>query len=186
MKKALFLDRDGVINEDKGYVFQWVNFTYCGLAIEALQGLIQIGYKLIIITNQSGIARGYYSEKDYQILTRILINDLKSENIEIDGIYHCPHHPNGKVKEYSTKCKCRKPEAGMIIKAIKDHNIDIEQSVLVGDKESDMEAAIKAGINQRYYITSTEKEIFDKKALKAKNLYSVYEDLLKIQSINNQ
>ncbi len=178
MEKAIFLDRDGVINIDKGYVYKWQDFELCDYAIEGLKGLMNLNYKLIIITNQSGIARGYYSQKEYASFTNKIKAHMEEEGVHLTGVYHCPHHPLGVVKEYSYKCTCRKPEIGMIIQACEEHKIDIGQSILVGDKQSDLQAAIKAGIQRRYLISNNSNvEAIDKNAKVVKNLNELYLDI---------
>ncbi|BCD67616.1 D-glycero-beta-D-manno-heptose 1,7-bisphosphate 7-phosphatase [Nitratiruptor sp. YY09-18] len=139
MHKAVFLDRDGVINVDKGYVGNIENFEFIDGVLESLRRLQQRGFKLIIITNQSGIGRGYYTLKDFQKLTKFMLQNLRDEGITIDGVYFCPHHPD-------EKCSCRKPAPGMIMQAAKEHEIDLSSSWLIGDKMSDIEAAKNAGI----------------------------------------
>ena len=147
---GIFLDRDGVINEDIGYLSKWEDFKFRKGVIEALEILNNTNYKLIIVTNQSGIARGYYSEQDYQELTRKMVSYLRDLDIHFDGIYHCPHHPN-----FDIKCECRKPSPGMILKGAKKLNIRLSRSILIGDKLTDIQAGINAGIKKLYYIKSS-------------------------------
>ena len=113
--KAAFLDRDGVINKDYGYVHKWEDFKFCDGVFEGLKSLIEMGYKIIIITNQSGIARGFFTEKDYEKLTTNMTNFLKEKQIFITAIFHCPHHPNFSYN-YSSICNCRKPNPSFIFK----------------------------------------------------------------------
>ncbi len=144
--KAVFLDRDGVINEDYGYVYKIEDFHIYNEVFPALKLLKDAGYKLLIITNQSGIGRGYYTEEDFKRITEYMLGILKKEGIEIDDIYYCPHHPEGVIPEYTMKCNCRKPETGMIEEGIKKFNIDVKKSFLIGDKETDIEAGRKVGL----------------------------------------
>ncbi len=144
--KAVFLDRDGVINEDFGYVHKIENFHIYPEVFPALRKLQEAGYKLLIVTNQSGIAVGYYTEEDFLKLTDYMLNVFKKEGIHIDKVYYCPHHPEGVIPELSFKCDCRKPESGMIKQGIKEFNIDPSASFLIGDKENDIKAAHKEGI----------------------------------------
>lgn len=150
--KAAFLDRDGVINEDFGYVCLWENFKFCYGVIDGMHNLIKMGYKIIIITNQSGIDRGLFSEAQYYKLTKIMLDYLKNKGVEITEIYHCPHHP-----EYSEQrfidCKCRKPKPGLFIEAINKYNIDPRESISIGDNERDLIASKLAGIKKRYLIS---------------------------------
>jgi D-glycero-D-manno-heptose 1,7-bisphosphate phosphatase len=144
--KAVFLDRDGVINEDYGYVHKIEDFHIFDEVYPALKKLRERGFKLLIITNQSGIGMGYYTEEDFFKITEHMKEKLKEKGIEIDKVYYCPHHPEGVVPEYTMKCNCRKPETGMIEEGIKDFDIDISQSFLIGDKETDIEAGKKVGL----------------------------------------
>ena len=146
MKKAIFLDRDGVINIDYGYVHKIENFIFIKGVFKALKILQELDYLLIIITNQAGIAKSIYKESDLKLLHEDMIKRLKVEKIFLDGIYYCPHHVEGNNPSYSIKCNCRKPEPGMILNAKNDLNIDLENSILIGDKYSDILAGQKAKI----------------------------------------
>lgn len=144
--KAIFLDRDGVINIDKNYVYQIEDFEFYPNVFEALRKLKEAGYKLFIVTNQSGIAVGYYTMEDFLKVTEYMLHEFEKEGIKIEKVYYCPHHEKGTVEGYSIKCNCRKPESGMIKQAIKEFDIDINQSFLIGDKENDITAAHKEKI----------------------------------------
>ena len=144
--KSVFLDRDGVINVDKGYVHKVEDFEFYPNVFKALKMLRNAGYKLFIVTNQSGIAVGYYTEEDLLKLTDYMLKEFEKEGIKIEKVYYCPHHENGIVERYSFKCDCRKPESGMIKQAIKEFGIDPSKSYLIGDKENDILAAHKEGI----------------------------------------
>ena len=139
MTKAIFLDRDGVINLDKAYVSKIEDFEFCEGVFEALTHFQNLGYLLIIVTNQSGIGRGYYTEEDFQKLTAWMQKELLHVRIKIDAVYHCPHAPEA-------NCACRKPQSGMFLRAIEDFDIDVEKSWMIGDKSSDIEAALGADI----------------------------------------
>ena len=147
MKKAVFLDRDGVINVDKNYVHRVEDFELNQGIIELLQYLISKGFLLIIVTNQSGIGRGYFSEDDYLTFTEHFINVFKSHKISFDEIYFCPCPP-------SINCNFRKPNPGMILKGIKKYNINVSKSWMIGDKNSDIEAAERAGISNTIKVSS--------------------------------
>ncbi|NPA51267.1 MAG: D-glycero-beta-D-manno-heptose 1,7-bisphosphate 7-phosphatase [Aquificae bacterium] len=145
-KKAVFLDRDGVINVDKGYVYRIEDFEFYPGVFEALKLLQDSGYKLLVVTNQSGIALDYYKEEDFLRLNDYMISKLKENGIEIDKVYYCPHHEEGTNSKYTMKCDCRKPSSGMIRRGIEEFDIDVSRSFLVGDKENDIKAAHKEGI----------------------------------------
>lgn len=142
--KFIILDRDGVINIEKDFLFKIEDFEYEVGVIEALQKLSKLGYKFIIITNQSGIARGYYTEEDYLKLENYMVNDLKKNKIIIEKVYYCPHHPDG-IGEYKKNCKCRKPEIGNFLKAIEEFKIDVSNSYMIGDRITDLIPASKLG-----------------------------------------
>lgn len=139
----IFLDRDGVINEDYGYVHSPENFHFKRGIKAALNSLQSIGYRFVIITNQAGIARGYYSIEHVDILHHYMLTELAHDGIKIDAIYFCPHHPDYGLKK---PCSCRKPQPGMIYQAFQDLNVDSYASWLIGDKISDIEAGITAGL----------------------------------------
>lgn len=170
MNKAMFLDRDGVINIDKGYVYKIEDFEFIDGIIEILREYQEKGYLLIIITNQAGIARGYYTEDDYLVLNRWMIDKLQGQGINITKVYYCPHHPEHGIGKYKKDCNCRKPKPGMIQKAVRDFNIDLSNSILIGDKASDVEAGIKAGIKDvRLIEKDTVKTILKIKGIVTKN-----------------
>lgn len=148
--RAVFLDRDGVINQDHGYVYKKEEFDFIPGSLKAMKLLSELNFRIIIITNQAGIARGYYNEQDLLALNNWLHDIFQSNQIDLLKIYYCPHHPEFQKNE----CSCRKPKPGMIIKATEEFNIDIENSLLVGDKLSDIECGRSAGINRCYLISS--------------------------------
>lgn len=130
--KAVFIDRDGTLNHNKsGYIFKKEDFEYTERAIEALQKLSQTDYKIIIVTNQSGIAKGYYTEKDFHKLTESMVQDLQMKGVRIDKVYFCPHNPED-------TCDCRKPKPGMLLEAVKDFEISLNKSWFIGDDERDV------------------------------------------------
>lgn len=157
MKKAAFLDRDGVINIDKGYVYKWCDFEFVPGAIDAMKTINQLGFEIIVVTNQSGIARGYYSEDDFHKLSNSMLKFIISEGVQVAGIYYCPHHVEGSIKKFSVACSCRKPSPGMLLKAKDDHNIDLSASILIGDKNSDILAARNAGVGRAFMVASNDK-----------------------------
>ena len=125
-------------------------------ALEGMRQLQAQGYSLVVITNQSGIARGYYTEDDFQSLSNTMQHWLQGEGIELEGIFYCPHHPQGSEENYTRICNCRKPAPGLIIEAAKQLKLSLPDSLMVGDKVSDMQAAESAGIQQRYHLTNGE------------------------------
>ncbi len=171
MNRALFLDRDGVINIEKNYLHKIEDFKF----IDGIFGLCRhyqnLGYLIFVVTNQSGIARGYYNESDFEKLTLWMIKQFLKEGITITKVYHCPHHP-----DISGTCECRKPKSGMILEAKKEFNLDLKNSILVGDKERDIEAATHAGIQENYLFDETASHKESKATrivLKLKDIYSV-------------
>lgn len=139
--KVAFLDRDGVINNDTGYTHKIDDFIFTDGCIAALKTLQTSDYKIIVVTNQSGIGRGYYSETDYQTLTHWYCEQLEQQGVCISDVFHCPHAPED-------NCSCRKPAEGLFLQAARRYNIDFSQSLMVGDKLSDLQAAQKAGVSR--------------------------------------
>ena len=148
-----FLDRDGVINVDSGYVGRWEDFEYLPEAIEGLKQLQSVGFELIVVTNQSGIARGYYSEDDFLALTEAMTADLSAKGVTLAAVYYCPYLEDADLEPYRVASYLRKPEPGMLLKAAHEHDIDLSRSIMVGDKVSDMVAAERAGVPDRYHVT---------------------------------
>lgn len=137
-QKAIFLDRDGTINIDKGYVYKSEDFEFIDGVPETLKYFKDMGYLLIVITNQSGVARGYYNMEDVKILHENANKILKKEfNFEIDAFYYCPHHPKKAIPKYLKDCCCRKPMPALVLKAANEFNVDLKQSIMIGDKLSD-------------------------------------------------
>jgi D-glycero-D-manno-heptose 1,7-bisphosphate phosphatase len=145
-KPAVFFDRDGVLNVDHGYTYRQQDFQWMPGAIETIQYFNNLDYYVFVTTNQSGVARGYYTEQDVQLLHQFMNKELQKQGAHIDAFYYCPHHPDGKSAEYQKVCTCRKPEPGMIHKALQEWPVDSKYSVMIGDKTSDVEAAKAAGI----------------------------------------
>ena len=149
--RALFLDRDGIINVDSAYVHKVEEFKFTSGIFKTLLALQKKGFLLIIVTNQSGIARGYYSEEDYMHLTMYMIEKFSQKGISIKGVYHCPHGPD-------EGCRCRKPRSGMFKAAQKEFKLDMKNSWMIGDKESDMKAAVNAGVKNRILLSKSFEE----------------------------
>lgn len=174
---AVFLDRDGVITHDPPHyahrIDQLALIEGSGLAIKMLN---DTRFKVIVITNQSGVAKGLYTENDIEIFNNGMIEQLKQVNAHIDAIYYCPHHPEAKMEKYRIDCDCRKPNPGMLIKAEEKFNIDFKSSFLVGDKWSDIEAGRSVGCktilvetghglleyeNKKYYVDYVAADLLD-------------------------
>jgi D-glycero-D-manno-heptose 1,7-bisphosphate phosphatase len=151
MNKAFFFDRDGIINEDYGFVHRIENFDFRPGLFHLMRVAQSYGYMLIICTNQSGIARGLFTEADYRKVTEYMLSELKRESINISKVYHNPYHrcAHKKYQEYELD---RKPNPGMMLKAKQEFDIDMSKSVSLGDKSSDALAAKNAGIEHRYYL----------------------------------
>ena len=163
-KKAIFLDRDGTINIEKNYLHKIEDFQYEYKVPKALRLLKTLGYLLIVVTNQAGIGRGYYTEGDLEILNDFLIKESKKIGGQIEKIYYCPHHPTEGIGHYKKVCSCRKPENGMLEKGIREFDIDRNGSYIVGDKFSDLLAGISSNISpilvRTGYGRITENDLF--------------------------
>ncbi len=147
LRPALFLDRDGVLNEDPGYVYRWKDFRWIPGARETVAAFNRAGWLVIVVTNQSGVGRGYYTEADVHALHARMAEDLAAAGGRIDAFYHAPQHPDAKLDAYRhPDPPDRKPNPGMILKALAEWPIDREASLLIGDKPSDLEAALRSGI----------------------------------------
>lgn len=153
LKRAAFLDRDGVINVDHGYVSSWDQFEFLPGVPAALRQLQCAGYALVVVSNQSGIGRGLYSESDLATLNRHLDEHLSTDHgVDIAGFYHCPHHPTEALADWRRVCRCRKPAPGMIEQACAQLRINPSHSLMVGDKASDIEAGRAAGVGRLFRV----------------------------------
>ena len=157
--KVIFLDRDGVINREVGYLHKVADFRFIDGIFKACKYFQSLGFKLIIVTNQSGIDRGYYQETDFHFLTKWMLLEFGDKNVEILDVFFCPHGPK-------SRCKCRKPRPGMLLQARDKYKINMEYSWMIGDKESDIEAAMAAGIGNTILVKSG--HIIDERKTKAK------------------
>ena len=146
--KAVFLDRDGVVNNDKGhyYIYRPEDFILNKGIIEGLRILKDAGFLLIIVSNQGGVAKGIYTEQDVKRVHEQMQKELAAHSLKFDAIYFCPHH------ESISDCECRKPKPGMILKAIEEYGIDPKESYLIGDSQRDIEAGNRAGLKQSFLI----------------------------------
>lgn len=175
--KAFFLDRDGVINNDSGYVHKISEFKFLPGVFDACRSMKAAGYQIIVITNQAGIGRGYYTEDDFWQLTRWMNTQFAEQGIEIDEVMFCPHHPEKGIEEYKVHCQCRKPAPGMLLEAAKKHQIDLKQSYLVGDKFVDAQAGINAGIKESFLITGNYDSVEDTEMFRHESLLAVVQYL---------
>lgn len=146
-QKAVFLDRDGVLDVDTGYISRPEQVQWVPGAKTALARLHKLGYAVFVVTNQSGIARGYYTVEDMKVLHAFMAKEIEKAGGQITHFYYCPHHPTkGTVKELVHPCSCRKPQPGMILQAFSDYALLREGSFLIGDRQSDIDAALAAGL----------------------------------------
>ena len=187
MKKAIFLDRDGTINVEKDYIYKSEDLVFEEGTIEALKTFKNLGYILIVISNQSGIARGYFTEEDLNIFNNNMNEILKKNGVEITEFYCCPHHPDG-IGEYKKVCECRKPNNKMIEDAIKKYNIAREKSYMIGDKTSDIGAGLKSNlktvlVKTGYGLKDMEK-IDKNETLVCENLKD-FSEILKREKLND-
>lgn len=151
-KPAVFIDRDGVINVDHGYVHQVDDFEYIEGVFDACRAFKEMGYLLVLVTNQAGIARGYYTEDQFLSLTEWMDWNFADKGVDFDGIYYCPHHPEHGNSKYKQDCDCRKPNPGMFYSARDFLKIDMANSVMIGDKADDMRAAEAAQVGTRILV----------------------------------
>lgn len=165
MKKAIFLDKDGTLIHDMPYNVDTSLIRWNDGVFESLRLLKDRGYLLIVVSNQSGIAHGYFTEREMMIVRTKMYHDLVEAGARLDGFYFCPHHPDGVVADYAKVCHCRKPAPGMILQAADDFNIDLSQSWMIGDILNDIEAGNNAGCktilinngNETEWITTEER-----------------------------
>ena len=154
--KTIFLDRDGVINRNppnKGYVKKWEEFTFIPNARKAIRELTESGYRIIVVTNQAGIGRGLYSEEDLADIHSRMVAEISKTGGRIDAVYYCPHHPDA-------GCECRKPKPGMLARAAREHNIELENAYLIGDTTTDIEAGKSVGTTAFLVLTGLGQESY--------------------------
>ncbi len=173
LRRAVFLDRDGVINVDHGYVHKVEDFSFVPGTPAAMRRLQSAGWRLVVVTNQSGLARGLYSMTDYERFTAHLRQQLAASGVHLDAVLHCPHLPDAEVAAYRSDCDCRKPGPGMLLRAARELSLDLAASAIVGDRLSDVQAGRAAGVGHCVLVRSGHKlEPVD--ALQAD---AVYDDL---------
>jgi D-glycero-D-manno-heptose 1,7-bisphosphate phosphatase len=154
LRPAAFLDRDGVINVDHGYVYRREDFEFVPGVLEGAQRLNQMGYALVVVTNQSGIGRGLYTEQDFDTLTQWMVQSFAAAGAPLAGVYFCPHHPIEAVGAYRRDCQCRKPAPGLLLRAAAELGLDLTASVMFGDRASDLQAAKAAGVPRRILLAT--------------------------------
>ncbi len=157
-RPALFLDRDGVINEETGYLIRTEDVRFIRGLFPLLRSAQALGYRLVVVTNQSGIARGFYTEADFHALMDWMRGELSREGITLDAVYFCPYHPEHGIGEFRREHPDRKPGPGMLLRAAADLSLTLDQSLLVGDRCSDIAAANAAGLRQAFLLEGTEAE----------------------------
>ena len=155
---ALFLDRDGVINVDNAYVHRIEDFEFIDGIFELCEAAQMHGYLIIVVTNQAGIGRGYYSEEDFHKLSEWMCRSFEQRDIVISDIYFCPYHPEHGIGIYKQDSSCRKPRPGMLLRAKDEHSIDMDDSIFIGDKLSDLEAGEKAGVGLNILFSRSHKK----------------------------
>jgi D-glycero-D-manno-heptose 1,7-bisphosphate phosphatase len=158
MAKALFLDRDGVINHEVGYLYRSEDVRWVDGIFSLCRSAVQSGYKLVVVTNQSGIARGYYSEADFGVLMDWMRAEFVAQGVPLDAVYFCPYHPHHGIGQYKREHEDRKPGPGMLLRAARDLNLDLGLSMMVGDRCSDVAAANTAGLGRMFLLSGTETE----------------------------
>ncbi|AOK15893.1 D,D-heptose 1,7-bisphosphate phosphatase [Burkholderia cepacia] len=152
MVPALFLDRDGVINVDTGYLHRPEECRFVPGIFELVGAANRAGYRVLIVTNQSGVGRGYFSEEVFRSFTEWMIGEFKRRGLSIDGVYFCPHHPDAPLDAYRVACACRKPEPGMFLSARDEFDVDMHRSIMVGDSRTDIEAAHAGGVGRAFLL----------------------------------
>ena len=171
--KVVFLDRDGVINEEVGYLHKIKDFKFINGVMDSCNYFLSLGYQIIVVTNQSGIGRGLYKEEDFHIVNEWMLDNFRQEGIRILDVFFCPHGPDD-------DCECRKPKPGLFINAKEKHDIDMNKSWMIGDKEADIQAANNAGINQTILVRSG--HIINEDATKSKYIIDSIIDIVDVIS----
>lgn len=181
-RKTVFLDRDGTINVEKNYLYRPEEFEFIPKVPEAIARLNNAGYQVIVVSNQAGVARGYYSEDDVIKLHQYVNEQLSKYKAHIDVFYYCPHHPDAGIGKYKMKCHCRKPETGLFEKACEDFDVDIEDSWMIGDNIGDIKAGnnfhLKTILVRTGYGSQLEKEGFHLFQYIADDLYDAVNNIV--------
>jgi D-glycero-D-manno-heptose 1,7-bisphosphate phosphatase len=176
--RALFLDRDGVVNVEVGYLHRAEEVRFVDGIFSLCRTAVRLGYRLIVVTNQAGIARGYYSEADFHALMEFMRGKLRAQGVELDAVYYCPFHPEHGVGKYKREHEDRKPGTGMLLRGSRDFGVELSESVMVGDRCSDVMAANAAGLRQAFLISGTESSECHGKYLAVESLDEVERWLL--------
>jgi D-glycero-D-manno-heptose 1,7-bisphosphate phosphatase len=177
VKRALLLDRDGVINEDRRYVHRIEDFHFIDGIFDICRAAIEAGMLIIIVTNQAGIGRGLFTEQQFDALTDWMKARFADQGVTIDQVYYCPHHPVHGTGQYRLDCLCRKPNPGMILRARDDHGLCLQNSILIGDKEWDILAAKAAGVGTTVLISDKLPDKDPKPAVQFTNLREAFKFL---------
>lgn len=179
--RAVFIDRDGTLNVEKNYLFKKEDFEFTENAPKGIKLLNDNGFKVIVITNQAGVARGYYSESDVIELHKYIDEKLKDYDAKIDAYYYCPHHPIHGIGDYKINCNCRKPSTGMLDKAIKEFQIDRRASWMIGDKKTDIFAGAKAKLETILVRTGYgNREVIDNEICMKNSLYEAVKYIISL------
>jgi D-glycero-D-manno-heptose 1,7-bisphosphate phosphatase len=173
LKRALFLDRDGVINVDIGYLHRAEDCVFVPGIFELVRQARKAGFDVFVVTNQAGIARGYYSEETFAAFTGWMLEQFAAEGAPITQVYYCPHHPTAGIGGYGIVCECRKPAPGMLLRAAGEHHVDLGASVMVGDSLTDMQAAKAAKVGTCYLFGDAVVEDLDSGVVRVNDLLDV-------------
>jgi D-glycero-D-manno-heptose 1,7-bisphosphate phosphatase len=182
--RALFLDRDGVINHDEGYTSRIENFHFIEGIFDLCRTANELGYLIIVITNQAGIGRGYYTEEEFLLLTEWMSERFQENGVSITEVFFCPYHPESNISHYRTQSFDRKPNPGMILKAAKKYDICLHDSIMIGDKDSDMVAANRAGVGVRCHFVGQCDPSTSISASATNLIYSLAEAIYLLDKIN--
>jgi len=172
-RRALFLDRDGVVNEEVGYLHKTEDVRFVPGIFSLCRKAIELDYRLIVVTNQAGIARGYYTEEDFERLMEWMRASMRTEGVELDAVYFCPFHPEHGIGKYKQEHEDRKPGTGMLRRGAREFGVSLTESVMVGDRCSDVAAANAAGLRQAFLLLGTEETLCRGEFLRVRSLSEV-------------